>query len=114
MTITRKQYRKLKNSKFKRIFNMRMEEFKEVLAEFNVPYRLSGDIAYHDLALGYYTEHLQTNNTISIVGHFNVDGERYIATNKTEFRYCLGKSIIKAKELEIHLKLFSMKQDFDD
>lgn len=93
---------------------MRKEELIEVLAEFNVPYRLSGDISYHGIHLGYYTEHLQTNNTVSIVGHFVIDDNPYIATNKTEFRYCLGKSVMKAKEWEIHEKLFSMKQDFND
>ena len=93
---------------------MRKEEFKEVLAEFNVPYRLTGDIAYHGFHLGYYIEHLQTNNTISIVGHFVIDGKNCIATNNTEFRYCLGKAVMKVKEWEIHDKLFSMKQDFDD
>lgn len=93
---------------------MQKEEFKEILAEFNVPYSLYGDIGYHGLHLGYYIEHLQTNNTISIVGHFVIDGKNCIATNKTEFRNYLGKAVKIAKEWEIHDKLFSMKQDFDD
>ncbi len=38
---------------------MRKEEFKEVLAEFGVPFSLYGDMTYHGLHLGYYTEVLK-------------------------------------------------------
>ena len=72
---------------------MRKDEFKEVLTEFNVPYSLYGDMTYHGLHIGYYTERLQTNNTISIVGHFAFDGKGYLATNKIEFRDCLSKAV---------------------
>lgn len=93
---------------------MRKEEFKEVLAEFNVPYSTYGDMTYHGLHLGYYTERLQTNNTISIVGHFAFDGKGYLATNKAELRNCLGKAVKIVKEWEVKDKLITMKKDFDD
>ena len=93
---------------------MRKEEFKEVLAEFNVPYSFYGDMTYHGLHLGYYTEQLQTNNTISIVGHFAFDGKGYLAMNKTELRDCLSKAVKIVKEWEINDKLTMMQQDFDD
>lgn len=91
---------------------MRKEEFKEVLAEFNVPYSTYGDMTYHGLHLGYYTARLQTNNTINIVGHFAFDGKSYLATNKIELRDCLGKAVKIVKEWENKEKLIMMKQDF--
>ena len=93
---------------------MRKAEFKEVLTEFNVPYSLYGDMTYHGLHIGYYTERLQTNNTISIVGHFAFDGKGYLATNAAEMRDCLSKAVKIVKEWENKEKLVKMKEDFDD
>lgn len=93
---------------------MRKAEFKEVLTEFNVPYSLYGDMTYHGLQIGYYTERLEYNNTISVVGHFTIDGKVYLATNKAEMRDCLSKAVKSVKEWEINDKLTTMKKDFDD
>ena len=90
---------------------MRKEEFKEVLAEFGVPFSLYGDMTYHGLHLGYYTEVLK-NNTINIFGHFTIDGKGYLATNKAELRNCLGKAVKIVKEWEVEDKLATMKKDF--
>lgn len=91
---------------------MRIEEFKEILAEFNVQCVYGNVITYHRLHIGYYTEELQNDNTHHIVGHFWIYGKNYTATNKTEFRDCLNKTIMMAKELENKEKLVKMKQDF--
>jgi len=90
---------------------MRKEEFKEVLAEFGVPFSLYGDMTYHGLHLGYYTEVLK-NNTINIFGHFTIDGKGYLATEKAEFRKYLSKAVLLVKDWEVEDKLATMKKDF--
>lgn len=92
---------------------MRKEEFKEVLAEFGVPFSDWG-ITYHGLNLGHYTEHLTKESTLSLIAHFVIDGKTCIATNKDELRDMLGNAVKIAKDWEINDKLATMKKDFDD
>lgn len=93
---------------------MKFEDFKEVLAEYGVPFSEWGGIKYHGINLGYYHEHLIKENTLSLIAHFVIGEKIAIATNKDELRDMLGVAVKIAKDLEVRDKLTTMKKDFDD
>ena len=93
---------------------MKVEDFKEVLTEYGVPYNDWGGISYHGLNLGYYTEHLIEESKLSLIAHFVIDGKTVITSNKDDLRNMLGDAVKFAKEWELNDKLANISQDFND